>query len=174
MKAPKCTSSKHAYSARYSTVEKVGLPGTPLELFPSAMPQMHPRCQVSTHHRQWETDTCWSPQHVLPRSVSTAWDGSGMLIHCMDDGRISTNDVLYGQLSTGVRNVGVPHSAVKGSKQTWPQSMRNLSKQLDRCCVWSCLLEMESERSTRKNRRERSPESWGARLPQKQLHHVFL
>ena len=66
MKAPKCTSSKNAHSARYSTAEKVGLPGTPLELFPYAMPQMHPRCQVSTHHRQWDTDTCWSPQHVLP------------------------------------------------------------------------------------------------------------
>ena len=97
-----------------------------------------------------------------------------MLIHCMDDGRISTNDVLYGQLRTGVRIVGVPHSAVQGSKQTWPQSIRNLSKQLERCCVWSCLLEMESERSNRKNRRERSPVSWGERLPQKQLHHVFL
>ena len=39
---------------------------TPLELFPSAMPQMHPRCQVVTPHRQWDTDTCWNPQHVLP------------------------------------------------------------------------------------------------------------
>ena len=31
-----------------------------------------------------------------------------MLIHCIDDGRIPTNDVLYGQLTTGVRNVGCP------------------------------------------------------------------
>ena len=63
----------------------------------------------------------------------------------------------------------VPHSAVQMTSKH-----ANLSKQLERCCVWSCLLEMDGERSNRKNLRETSPESWRARLPQKQLHRVFL
>ena len=88
-------------------------------------------------------------------------------VHRMDDGHIP-KEVLYGQLTTGVRKVG------RGRLQTWPQSMRNWFKQLW-CCVWSWPVEADSERRNSEGRGEMSTESWWeACLPQKQLYFAFL
>ena len=83
---------------------------TPLELFPSEIPQAHPRRQVARpHHQQWDTVTCWYPQHLIPPQACSLlsqrrlrWFGH---VHRMDDGHIP-KDVLYGQLTTGVKKVG--------------------------------------------------------------------
>lgn len=61
-----------------------------------------------------------------------------------------------------------PGSAVQGREQTWPQSMRNSSKQLWRCLVSSCLLETVKEWDNYESWRKTSPERWReARSPQK-------
>ena len=123
---------------------------TPLELFPSAKPQVHPQRQVARpHHQQWDTVTCWYPQHSLPPQACSLlsqrrlrWFGH---VHRMDDGHIP-KDVLYGQLTTGVKKSQTPRSAIHERSQTWPQSMRNWSKQLGRCRELSCPLVTDSER----------------------------
>ena len=95
------------------------------------------------------------------------------VIHCMDDGRISTK--TFYTVSWRQQSGTSGTSLCSSRKQANMTSKHaNLSKQLERCCVWSCVRAMDSERSNRKNRREMSPESWGARLPQKLLHRVFL
>ena len=137
---------------------------TPLELFPSAKPQVHPQRQVARpHHQQWDTVTCWYPQHSLPPQACSLlsqrrlrWFGH---VHRMDDGHIP-KDVLYGQLTTGVKKSRTPRSAVHERSQTWPQSMWNWSKQLGRCREVSCPLVTDSERRNRESRRETSPENW--------------
>ena len=90
--------------------------------------------------------------------------------HRMDDGRIPNED-LYWQLTTGVRQVERPALRSKDACKTWPQSMRNSSKQLRRCRVSSCLLETVKERGNSESWLKTSPERWReARSPQKQLH----
>lgn len=74
---------------------------TPLELFPFAMPQAHPRRQVARpYHQQWDIPSM--PSLCSQRRLR--WLGH---VHRMDDGRIPKK-VLFGQLKTGVRKAGRP------------------------------------------------------------------
>ena len=116
---------------------------TPLEHFLSAMSQAHPRRQVARpHHQQWNAVTCWNPKHVLhsqsaPPEMARAYSSHGWWTHLQGRPILTIDD--RSQASRA------PCSAVQGREQTWPQSMRNSSKQLRRCRVSSCLLETVKE-----------------------------
>ena len=133
------------------------------------MSQAHPRRQGSSaHHQQWNAVTCWNPKHVLhsqsaPPEMARAYSSHGWWTHPQRRPIRTIND--RSQASRA------PCSAVQVREKTWPQSMRNSSKQLRRCRVSSCLLETVKEWGNYKSWRKTSPERWReARSSQKQLH----
>ena len=73
------------------------------------------------------------------------------------------------QAQYSARCYTVVKHAVHGRLQTRPQSIRNWSKQLGKCCVWSWLLQTVSEMNP-ESRRETSTKS----SPRNQLYVSFL
>ena len=164
----------HEFSASCSVAVKFShlhRTETPLEHFPSAISQAHPRLQVAGPcHQQWNAVTCWNPQRALhsqsaPTEMARACSSNGWWTHPQG---ISIRTIEDRSQESRAPGSG---SAVQGREQTWPQSMRNSSKQLWRCHVSSCLLETVKEWGNYESWRKTSPERWReARSSQKQLH----
>ena len=108
----------------------------------------HLRHQVAIPHpQQWDTVTCWFPQHALPpQSAPPEMAGT-----CSSHGWWAhPQESFIRTINNRSRESRVRRPAVHRRLQTWPQSMRNWSKQLGRCCDWSCSLETDSERRNEK------------------------
>ena len=162
----------HAFSASCSMAVKFShlhRTETPLEHFPSAISQAHPRLQVAGPcHQQWNAVTYWNPQRALhsqtaPTEMARACSSNGWWTH--------PQGISIRTIEDRSQESRAPGSAVQGREQTWPQSMRNSSEQLWRCHVSWCLLETVKEWGNYESWRKTSPERWReARSPQKQLH----
>ena len=172
LKEPKCTCRRHAFSVSCSMAVKLGPPTQDTNTAwtfsicdvsgassPSRVKRTSPtvkRCHVL------------KPQACAPFSVSAAWDGLGILSHGWWTHPQRRPIRTINDRSQASR---APCSAVQVREKTWPQSMRNSSKQLRRCRVSSCLLATVKEWGNYKSWRKTSPERWReARSSQKQLH----
>lgn len=146
-KEPKCSCTKHAFSASCSMAVKLGPPTQDRNIawtlsICDVSGRYPPRQVARPHHQQWNAVTCWNPKHVLhsqsaPPEIARAYLSNGWWTPPQGRPKLTIDD--RGQAS------GAPCSAVQGREQTWPQSMRNSSKQLRRCRVSSCLLETVKE-----------------------------
>lgn len=144
LKEPKCTCTRHAFSASCSMAVKLGPPtqdrNTAWTLSICVVSGASSASSVKSTSPTVKHCHVLKPQAFAPFSVLAAWDGSGIRIawtHPQGRPILTIDD--RSQTSRG------PCSAVHGREQTWPQSMRNSSKQLRRCRVSSCLLETVKE-----------------------------
>ena len=167
LKTPKCTSTKHAFSASCSTAVKLGPPTSDRNAawtLSTCYASAHLRHQVAIPHpQQWDTVTCWFPQHALPPQRRLRWLGP---VHRMDDGHIPKK-VLYRQLITGVGKVGC---AALRFKDAWKHDLKACEIDPNN---WEDLrlivLAWDGQwKKERESKCETSPESWRkARSPQK-------
>ena len=151
VKTPKCTCTRHAFSASCSTAVKLGPPTSDRNAawtLSTCYASAHLRHQVAIPHpQQWDTVTCWFPQHALPpQSAPPEMAGT-----CSSHGWWAyPQESFIRIINNRSRESRVRRPAVHRRLQTSPQSMRNWSKQLGRCCDWSCTLETDSERRNEK------------------------
>ena len=136
LKTPKCTSTKHAFSASCSTAVKLGPPASDRNAawtLSTCYASAHLRHQVAIPHpQQWDTVTCWFPQHALPpQSAPPEMAGT-----CSSHGWWAHPQESFIQtINNRSRESRVRRPAVQRRLETWPQSMRNWSKQLGRSAI---------------------------------------
>ena len=175
LKTPKCTSTKHAFSASCSTavnLDHLHQTGTPLELFPPAM-LLHIfgiKWQYHIPNSEILSRAGFPSMHSLLSQRRLRWLGP---VHHMDDGHIPKK-VLYRQLITGVGKVGC---AALRFKDAWKHDLKACDFDPNN---WEDLrlivLAWDGQwKKERESKCETSPESWRkARSPQKKLYFAFL
>ena len=149
LKTPKCTSTKHAFSASCSTAVKLGPPTSDRNAawtLSTCYASAHLRHQVAIPHpQQWDTVTCWFPQHALPpQSAPPEMAGT-----CSSHGWWAhPQESFIKTINNRSRESRVRRPAVQRRLETWPQSI--LIQTTGKICDWSCSLETDNERRNEK------------------------